>query len=289
MKENKFEQPSEYESGKNNDFFNWDEMDVTNKYSTTVAELEASGVVFPSGTPKDRLDFNVFKIIDEASRRLNLLIEDNNWELSDEFFGRIERLAYLYKNSLLEQGHPYHDSKTAVQYAQLGALIRSPRFLKDSRITLVFEILSDLHFNQSPITHHMFMDYIVDPDDELRGKYILKKGFGIEQIPTFEKLIDNPQLWKEDCVPLFSSITEALEKISGDYPDYTLQPRLKLLKNNLDTLQEASINYKLVYSFETSQDQVALRNLITDNPDSELVKLAQKILSGGFDKTRWAI
>lgn len=271
--------PQERKEGKaEGGFFSISEQDVEMRYGEPALDYQRQ-----RGIEKG---YQTWELTQDLTKQFDALIEQNEGQIPDNFFQDILRLAREYKSLRIGHCEQYDRVDGALRFSQLFSLIRHPVFIKDKRSVAVMEELADLE-HAEPWSFNMYTKH-----DEKKG-YLLRDGFGPEHLPTFQQLIDNPKLWqgksKEMRRVFFSSLAEAIEKMSADNPSETLPLRLKLLEYNGEYGNYGEIRYHIVDTFESDEDKAALEKILQDRPVSRIAQEAQRILSGGYKNSLWFI
>lgn len=230
-------------------------------------------------------EYDVYKLRKDLTKKFDNYLQENDNEIPNDFFENIIRVTNDYISLKIDNYKEVRSrSDAALKYCVLDMLIRHPKFVKEPRCIKVIELLS-ANKCYEPGNYDMYCDY---SDDE--SKYVHRGGFGIENLKTFEQIVDNENIWqsknKNFSEPLLSSIAQATASLSEKYPSETLAFRLKLLKQ-LSKHNIPSVEHYLVYTFETQEDKETLKTIINKDPRSAEYYLARSILDGGFDNTVW--
>jgi hypothetical protein len=208
-----------------------------------------------------------------------------NAEVAQEFV----HLAEVFARQKYGHCEQYDNPAICAQHGRLKALILNPTFLADACAVEVMKALKDLTYCE-PWSFQMWVDY-----DFNGNRYLLKPGFGEEQIAGLHRLILCDELWIGKSQGMhrvfFSSVAEVLQLLVRDYGLHvqTLQARLDLLERNCEHGEHAEILYHTVYTFESDEDKAALQKVIQDRPSSKIAEEAREILSGRYANTAWAI
>lgn len=228
----------------------------------------------------------------DLARILSEFAEKNGGNIPEQFFSSAVKIAERYKELGLDYSQMRNDAEATLLFAQLKSMLGNPAFMKNMGCVPVIETLADLSYHEANPCYTEFC-YFKKGENGKQGEYKLKDGFGLDQLPVFQQLVDNEKLWKsksDGVERLFlSAIANALQMMAKNNPEETLPLRLSMLRHNADNRNHAEIKSKLVNTFKSDTDRAALQKIVEEEPESATGQEAKKILSGGYDNVLWAI